>query len=339
MGRLRKDLGGRQPGTDLILEREVGAREFCKDSGLTSPDLLGPSGGPSGFPPGPASAGERRARAHSRATLALPIPGAGPAGMERGRGGDTRRAGHPELPPARAPGACPRRPLLSRGGQSPGPCIRLQCDTRCLSAAGSWGCPGPPDRPAGGKLSFAVFGLCHPFFLRPHPILISSGAQKSAESRRPEARQEEGRGVGRGEEGGEGPGDPRDVARVTSEGERGGRARVLAGQSPPKRRLPASPFGGGLSHTSSPAIGRLGASGPLQREKPGGGRSGAFIRPGTTSCPPAPAPRLGSRIGCVPLGTRRRTRVLVTIAAFAPSVHSASPPPLRPASPPLSCAR
>lgn len=205
----------------MILEREVGAREFCKDSGLTSPDLLGPSGGPSGFPPGPASAGERRARAHSRATLALPIPGAGPAGMERGRGGDTRRAGHPELPPARAPGACPRRPLLSRGGQSPGPCIRLQCDTRCLSAAGSWGCPGPPDRPAGGKLSFAVFGLCHPFFLRPHPILISSGAQKSAESRRPEARQEEGRGVGRGEEGGEGPGDPRDVARVTSEGERG----------------------------------------------------------------------------------------------------------------------
>lgn len=120
MGRLGKDLGARQPGGGFDFGE--GSR---RQGGVLQalwphiPRLARAEWRPERVPAG--SGFPRRARAHSRATLALPVPGAGPAGMERGRGGDTRRAGYPEPLPARAPGACPRRPLLRPGGQSPGP--------------------------------------------------------------------------------------------------------------------------------------------------------------------------------------------------------------------------
>lgn len=100
-------------GADLILEREVGAREkFCKHSGPISPDLLGPSGGPSGFPPGPASRGGRvrtrgpRWLSRSREPD-LPGWSADAAGIPAGR--DTRNRCRLALrEPARAALSCAR---------------------------------------------------------------------------------------------------------------------------------------------------------------------------------------------------------------------------------------
>lgn len=97
----------------MILEREVGAREeFCKHSGPISPDLLGPSGGPSGFPPGPASRGGRvrtrgpRWLSRSREPD-LPGWSADAAGIPAGR--DTRNRCRLALrEPARAALSCAR---------------------------------------------------------------------------------------------------------------------------------------------------------------------------------------------------------------------------------------
>lgn len=160
------------------------------------------------------------------------------------------------------------------------------------AAPGRW--TGPMAGEAEPQSSRAV----PPAFPRPdpHPTPISAGAPNRLSHSAPKhAKQGWGWGEEKGE-GGEGPRDPRDVARVTSEGDGAGEGIVFSPHCPrPSAASGLRLSGGGLSHSPSPAIGRRGASGPLQRENLRGGWSGAFIRRGTTSYPSAPArPRLGS---------------------------------------------
>lgn len=168
-----------------------------------------------------------------------------------------------------------------RGGPVP-PSHPAGVAARAFLSSGSRGVvpPAAPRRPEagvgpglGGKRSSGLLGLLHPRPLppRPHPLRCP----KPAESRRPErARREEREREGRGRAGC-GP------SHVRGGWGEGSCSRCLvAAQEPPR----GFAFGGGRSHSSSPAIGRRGASRPGQREKPRGGWSGALIRP-------APPPR------------------------------------------------
>lgn len=128
--------------------------------------------------------------------------------------------------------------------------------------------PGRWTGPLAGEAEPQSFRDVPPAFLRPDPhrIPISAGAPNRLSHSAPK-HAKRGGGEEKGE-GGEGPRDPRDVARVTSEGDGVGEGIVFSPHCPrPSAASGLRLSGGGLSHSPSPAIGRRGASGPLQREK------------------------------------------------------------------------